>query len=89
MDKQVKIVGKHSRNCAGVRLTKEGSWSSPWGPLAFGDYGAPTINTWRKYGKNGRRLLTWMRFVCNDASCKAELHVESKLILRTAIKAKP
>lgn len=84
MDKQVKVVGKHVNGCAAVRLAKSGEWSTPWGPIAYGERGNATVNTWRHYGKNGRKLLTWVRFVCNDTDCKAELHVESALILKAA-----
>jgi len=84
MDKQVKVVGKHVKGCSAVRAVKLGDWDTCWGPIAWGEYGEPVVKTWRKYGKNGKRLLTWVRFVCNNTACKAELHVEADLILRTA-----
>lgn len=80
-DKQVKVVGKHNKECYGVKATREGRWRNPWGPIAWGDHGQPTIKTWRKYGKNGRALRTWVVFVCNDGGCKAQLHVEADFIL--------
>jgi hypothetical protein len=85
-DRQIKVVGKHVKDCAGVRLTRKGDWRSPWGPIAYGDHGSPVIKTWRQYGKNGRALRTWVRFICNDTHCKAELHVEADFILTAAEK---
>lgn len=80
-DKLVKVVGKHRKDCFAVKAVREGRWYTPWGPIAYGEHGAPVVKTWRKYGKNGRKLLTWVRFVCNHGGCKAELHVESEFIL--------
>jgi hypothetical protein len=74
--KLVKVVGKHVKGCGALRHAQRGDWDTCWGPLAFGDYGKPIVRTERRYGKNGRVFYTWLRFVCNDTSCKAELHVE-------------
>lgn len=63
---------------------KRGDWRYPWGPIAYGEHGEPTVKTWRHYGKKGRTLRTWVRFVCNDHDCKAELHVEADFILAAA-----
>ncbi len=87
-DKVVKVVGKHVKNCFAVSAKKDGRWNTCWGPVAFGEHGHPTVTTERRYGKNGRRFKTWLRFVCNDPSCKAELHVECEFILETATKIK-
>ena len=83
-DRLVKVVGNHVKGCAGVRLTKEKGWPHPWGPIPWRDGDKPTVSTWRRYGKNGRALKTWVRFVCNDTKCKAELHVEAEFILKAA-----
>ena len=80
-DRTVKLVGKHIKTCCGKRHERDGSWSSCWGPLAFGDYGDPLKRTERRYGKNGRVFKTWLRYVCNDSDCKAELHVDCDWIL--------
>ena len=84
MDKQVKVVGKHVKGCSAVQQVKLGRWHTCWGPIAWGEYGEPVVKTWRRYGKNGHKLLTWVRFICNNTTCKAELHVEADLILRHA-----
>ncbi len=83
-DKLVKVVGKHRKDCAAVRLAKSGSWNTCWGPIAYGEHGEPVVKTWRMYGKNGRALRSWVRFICNDGGCKAELHVEAEFILAAA-----
>ena len=82
-DKQVKVVGKHTRGCYALKNEREGVWDTCWGPIAWGHYGEPVVQTWRHYGKNGRKLRTWVRFICNNGGCKAELHVESDFILRS------
>lgn len=87
-DRQVKVVGKHVKGCAGERLTKTGDWPWPWGPIAWGEHGAPVMKTWRRYGMNGRSLRTWVVFVCNDTACKAQLHVEQDFILKAALSAR-
>lgn len=84
MDKQIKIVGKHRTGCHALALEKKGEWDTCWGPLAYGSYGAPVATTERRYGKKGRAFKYWLRFVCNDAQCKAELHVEADFILSAA-----
>lgn len=83
-DKLVKKVGKHRKDCFAVKAVRERDWKTPWGPIAWGDHGEPVVKTWRRYGKNGRKLLTWVRFVCNHSGCPAELHVESEFILNSA-----
>lgn len=80
-DHRVKVVGKHLKNCYAAKAEKAGTWSTCWGPIAYGEHGDATVKTWRKYGKNGRALLTWVRFVCNHVGCPAELHVEADFIL--------
>lgn len=74
-DKTVKIVGRHIKGCAAVRLAKSGEWDTCWGPLAYGDRGDPVIVTERRYGKKGRVFKHWLRYLCNDSDCSAELHI--------------
>lgn len=83
-DKQVKIVGKHVKGCYALRNERDGTWDTCWGPLSFGGYGDPVVKTWRKYGKKGRVLNTWLRYICNNGGCRAELHVNSDFVLRAA-----
>lgn len=83
-DRVVKQVGQHMKGCFAVKAVREGHWHTPWGPIAWGEHGEPVTKTWRRYGKNGRKLLTWVRFVCNHSGCPAELHVEGDFILTAA-----
>lgn len=84
----VKIVGKHCNGCYGVKNMKAGVWPTPWGPLAWGNHGEPTVRTERRYGKLGRVFITWIRYVCNDTKCKAELHVQVDWIIERAQQTK-
>jgi hypothetical protein len=68
-DRQVKVVGKHSKDC----------WRE-WGSVAYGKHGEPVIITRRRYGKNGWAMRSWVRVICNNTECKAELHIERKFI---------
>lgn len=86
-DKLVKVVGKHVKGCFAEKAQREGRWPTCWGPIAWGEHGEPVVKTWRKYGKNGKKLLTWVRFVCNCGGCPAELHVESDFILAAVRRA--
>ena len=86
MDKQVIVVGKHRKGCHAVMLEKDGSWDTCWGPIAWGKYGQPIKVTERRYGAKGRVFKYWLRFICNDTSCKAELHVEGRFIWNKAIR---
>jgi hypothetical protein len=83
-DRKVKVVGKHVRGCFTMRGRRAGEWPSHWGPLAYGEHGDPVVKTERRYGKNGRKFIHWVRFICNDTSCMAELHVASDFILSAA-----
>ena len=83
-DVQAKVVVPHIKDCAGVRLTKEGQWHTPWGPIAWGDHGPAVITTERRYGKTGRRYTRWVVFVCNDTGCKARLHITEDAVLQAA-----
>ena len=86
-DRLVKQVGKHRKDCFAIKNRKSGQWPTEWGPIAYGDHGAPIVVTERRYGKKGRAFRHWVRFVCNCIGCKAELHVEAKFILRAARRA--
>lgn len=83
---EAKVAVPHIKECAAVRLTKKGDWSTPWGPVAWGEHGDPVITTERRYGKNGRRFTKWVVFVCNDTACKARLHVSTDFVLTAAEK---
>jgi hypothetical protein len=85
-DRTVKVVGKHIKGCAAVREEKAGRWSTCWGPVAWGEYGQPIVRTMRRYGKTGRAMKTWLRYVCNDPDCKAELHVDTDYIVEGVAK---
>lgn len=87
-DKLVKVVGSHIPNCSALKNRKSGLWTTEWGPIAFGEYGDPVVTTKRRYGKNWWAFRYWLRFVCNDPSCRAELHVEKDFILNAAKKVK-
>jgi hypothetical protein len=86
-DKLAKVVGKHIKGCGAVEQVRLGHWDTCWGPIAYGERGEPVVKTWRKYGKNGQALRTWVRFVCNHVGCKAELHVEADFILSAVKKS--
>lgn len=73
-ERLVKVVGKHQRGC----------WRE-WGPIAYGKHGAPVISTQRRSGRRGTIYRTWVRFLCNNTECKAELHVEQRFILGAAL----
>jgi len=75
--KRIKVVGKHVKDCDAVRLSRSGDWDTCWGPVALQ----------RRYGKHGRVFHTWLRFVCNDTACKAELHVEVNEVFRLLTEA--
>jgi hypothetical protein len=86
-DRLVKIVGKHAPDCFAVKNSKSGFWPTHWGPIAYGGHGSPVVRTERRYGKNGSKSRYWLRFVCNDTTCTAELHVEQQFILDAAERA--
>lgn len=83
-DKTVKVVGRHVKGCWARANEKSGHWETCWGPLAYGEYGDPIVRTERRYGKTGRVFKYWLRYVCNDTKCRAELHVETEAILMWA-----
>lgn len=83
-DLQVKLVGKHVKGCFAVENVRRRVWETQWGPIAYGKHGDATVGTERRYGKNGRVFKTWLRFVCNDSACRAELHVDGDFILAAA-----
>ncbi len=83
-DKTVKVLGRHRKGCRAVLNEKNGTWDTCWGPLAFGAWGKPVVKTERRYGKKGRAFKTWLRFICNDPQCKAELHVDASFVLSIA-----
>jgi len=83
MSAKVKIVGGHIKDCFAVKNASAGVWDTCWGPLAFGRYGDPIVTTTRRYGK-GERHTQWLRFVCNDPNCHAELHIDIDAILHFA-----
>lgn len=72
-ERLVKIVGKHANGC----------WRE-WGPIAYGRHGEPVITTRRRSGRNGTAFRTYVRFMCNNTACEAELHVEQRFILNAA-----
>ena len=86
MDRTVKIVNKHNIDCHALKNQQAGTWKTCWGPLAFGRWGEPVVIRVRKYGKNGKRYKKWLRFICNDINCHAELHVDCDFVLAQAIK---
>lgn len=86
-DRQIKVVGKHLKDCFARKNARSGRWPWAWGPIAYGGYGAPIISTERRYGKNGSAVRYWLRFICNCSGCPAELHVEQDFILAAAKKA--
>ena len=76
-----KVVGKHHKNCCAVKNEKSGYWNTCWGPIAYGKHGDPIVRTDRRYGKYGLKSTYWLRYVCNDTNCPAELHVDAESIL--------
>src|SRR3954462_12174308 len=72
-DKMVKVVGKHVKGCFALKNAGTGFWNTQWGPIAYGRHGHPIVVTERRYGKNGRVYRHWVRFVCNNSECRAEL----------------
>jgi hypothetical protein len=80
----VKVVGKHVKGCFALKNAGTGFWNTQWGPIAYGRHGHPIVVTERRYGKNGRVYRHWVRFVCNNSECHAELHVEGDFILSAA-----
>lgn len=80
-DRQVKVVGKHLKDCFAVKNVREGVWNTQWGPVAYAEYGPPLITTKRRYGKNGWAFKHWLVFICNCHGCPARLHVETEFIL--------
>ena len=80
-DRQIKVVGKHLKDCFAVKNERSGFWNTQWGPVQYGDYGPSTVSTERRYGKKGRVFKTWLVFVCNCAGCPARLHVDADFIL--------
>jgi hypothetical protein len=86
-DRQVKVVGKHIKDCFAVKNVRKGIWNTQWGPIAYGKHGAPVVTTERRYGKKGVAFKYWVRFICNCGGCPAELHVESDFILAAAKRA--
>lgn len=83
-DRQVKVVGKHLKDCFAVKNVRSGVWNTQWGPIAYGKYGEPVVTTERRYGKRGHVFRHWVRFICNCTGCPAELHVEAAFILEAA-----
>lgn len=81
--KVVKVVGKHVKGCAGVRSSRRGDWPTPWGPIAWGDFGSPVVKTRSPRGQN---VVSWVQFVCNDTQCHARLYVSEQFILASATK---
>ena len=77
----IKVVGKHHKDCYARRNYINGLWDTCWGPVAYGVHGDPVITTSRNYGK-GRKFTTWLRYVCNDTKCPAELHIDVDYILQ-------
>jgi hypothetical protein len=86
-DRQIKVVGKHLKDCFAIKNRRKGTWPTEWGPIQYGDYGPATVTTERRYGKNGRVYRHWLVFVCNCTGCPARLHVEADFILAAAKKA--
>ena len=86
MDKPIKRINKHHKKCYALENEKSGFWKTCWGPPAFGSWGEPVVHSVRKYGKKGKRIKHWLRFICNDCSCHAELHVDCDFVLAQAIK---
>ena len=80
-ERKVKLVGKHRKGCRALYFQRTGDRPTCWGPVAFGDYGHPIVTTARRYGKHGRAFKHWLRFVCNDTECRAELHILTDAIL--------
>jgi hypothetical protein len=86
-DRQIKVVGKHRKDCWAIKNRKNGTWPTEWGPIAYGAHGEPVRSTERRYGKRGRMFKYWLVFVCNCVGCPAQLHIEDKFILEAARKA--
>ena len=70
-----RLAIKHIKGCRALEYERKGVWRTCWGPMAWGAYGEPIIKTERKYGKVGRRIYTWLVFMCNCTDCPARLHV--------------
>ena len=70
-----RLAIKHIKGCRALEYERKGVWRTCWGPMAWGAYGEPIIKTERKYGKVGRRIYTWLVFMCNCMDCPARLHV--------------
>jgi hypothetical protein len=86
----VKVMGKHHAECYACKNEAKGFWQTCWGPVAWGKHGGPITRTERRYGKTGRRSLYWLRYLCNDTKCPAELWIATDWILSHALlKGKP
>ena len=75
-----KLAVKHMKGCRALEYERKGVWPTCWGPVPWRDLGEAFVTTERRYGKNGRRFIHWLVFLCNCADCPARLHVDTDAI---------
>ena len=83
---KVKLHVKHIKGCRALEYERKGVWNTCWGPMPWGAYGDAIVKTERKYGRVGRRIITWLVFMCNCTDCHARLHVNVNAIQEWANK---
>jgi len=72
---KVKLQVQHIKGCRALEYERKGVWNTCWGPMPWGAYGDAIVKTERKYGRVGKRIITWLVFMCNCTDCPARLHV--------------
>lgn len=69
---EIKRKNKHIKDCGAVRHVKDGVWKSAW---AY-----PKLVWANKYGNETPKrsgYVPWLKIICNDISCHAELWVRN------------
>lgn len=68
----VRIVGKHTKDCYAIKNAHEGTWTSPWCEYSDGSEFRD------KRGSTRRGTTVWIRFRCNCTQCPAVAWVKAK-----------
>lgn len=74
LQRLVRLLRPHKRDCAGMRAVRVGDWKTPWS-------GIPEETVWRsREGTKHGRSVPWLLIRCNDLDCPAQ-----KLVLCDAV----
>lgn len=68
----VRIVGKHAKDCYAIKNANAGIWESPWCEYPDGSESRD------KRGSSRRGHTVWIRFLCNCTQCPAVAWIKAK-----------